>query len=143
MPSNFTPGRILRGVNVVFDGEIWIEDLTAKKGAVPWKAGFFSAQTMPVIPGDCRLELSDGRTGTMTCTKSQPGMSGGSSLQFNGVGPLSGPGGAAAEEFLPEKVDLRLTRVEMQQFQKAAEKAGLPLTKWMREGLRKVAKEES
>ena len=84
------------------------------------EAGYFSPQTTVVIAGDCRLELVDGRTGTMTCMKSQPGMSGGSSLQFHGVGPLSGPGNKATEEFLPERIDLRVTRVEMELYQRAA-----------------------
>jgi hypothetical protein len=136
MGSNFTRGRVLQGVAVLFEGDIWVEDDTAKAGAVPWKAGYFAPKTTAVIPGDCRLELGDGRTGTMTCMKSQPGMSGGSSLQFHGVGPLSGPGNKATEEFLPERVDLRLTRVEMELYQRAAQADGLSLTIWIRNQLR-------
>ncbi len=142
MGSNFTRGRVLQGVAVVFEGDIWVEDYSAKAGPVPWKAGYFSPQTMAVIPGDCRLELADGRTGTMTCMKSQPGMSGGSSLQFHGVGPLSGPGNKATEEFLPERVDLRLSRVEMELFQRAAQQENLSLTVWIRNHLREAVKAE-
>jgi hypothetical protein len=140
MASNFTRGRVLQGVAVVFDGDIWVEDYSAKAGPIPWKAGYFSPQTTTVIAGDCRLELADGRTGTMTCMKSQPGMSGGSSLQFNGVGPLSGPGNKATEEFLPERIDLRVTRVEMELYQRAAQQENVSLTIWIRNRLREIVK---
>ena len=142
MGSNFTRGRVLQGVAVIFEGDIWVEDDSAKAGAVPWKAGYFAPQTTPVFAGDCRLELADGRTGTMTCKKSQPGMSGGSSLQFFGIGPLLGAGNKATEEFLPERVDLRLSRVEMELFQRAAQQENQILTVWIRNRLRASLKDE-
>ena len=143
MASNFTRGRVLHGVAVVFEGDVWVEDLLAKSGPIPWKAGFFAAQTTPVINGDCRLELKDGRTGTMTCTKSQPGMSGGSNLQFDGVGPLSGAGDKGTEEFLPERIDLRITRVELEQYERAARQENLSLTIWIRNRLREAIRAKS
>ncbi len=143
MASNFASGRILHGVSVIFEGNIWVEDDSAKAGPVPWKAGFTSPQTMAVIAGDCRLELKDGRSGTMTCMKSQPGMTGGSGLVFHGVGPLVGIGSKETEEFLPERVDLRLSRVEMEQIQHAAQRSGVILTKWIRDRLREAVGRES
>jgi len=76
----------------------------------------------------------------MTCMKSQPGMSGGSGLLFHGVGPLVGAGSKEAEEFLPERVDLRLTRVEMEQIQRAAQREGVILTNWIRDRLREAVR---
>jgi len=142
MGSNFSTGRVSRGVSVVFDGDLWVEEPSARGRQVPWKAGFFSPQVMAVITGDCRLELKDGRSGTMSCTKSQPGMSGGSNVQFQGIGPLSAPGDKTPEEVLPERVDLRLTRIELEHYERAAEGENLSLTAWIRDRLRKAAEQQ-
>jgi len=142
MASNFSKGRVLRGVSVVFEGDLWVEEPSARGRQVPWKAGFFSPQVLPMITGDCRLELNDGRTGMMTCTKAQPGMTGGTNVQFQGIEKLSAAGDKAAEEVLPERVDLRLTRAEVEQYQRTAERENLSLTTWIRDRLRKAAKEE-
>lgn len=142
MGSLFSRGRVLQGVAVVFEGDVWVEEPAPQGRQVPWKAGYFSPQTTSIVSGDCRLELKDGRTGTMTCMKAQPGMTGGTNLQFQGVGPLLGAGAAAAEEVLPAKIDLRVTRVELEQYERAAERDNLSVTAWIRDRLRKAFKAE-
>jgi hypothetical protein len=141
MASNFSKGRVLHGVAVVFEGDVWVEEPSARGRQVPWKAGFFSAQILSTIPGDCRLELGDGRTGTMTCTKAQPGMTGGSNVQFEGIGPLVGVG-EKPPETLPERLEFRATRVERELYEQAAERDGMALAVWMRDRLTKAARGE-
>jgi len=142
MGSNFSTGRVLQGVAIFFEGDLWVEEPVAGGRQIPWKAGFFSPQTQKVLPGDFRIELKDGRSGTMTCTKAQPGMTGGTNMQFQGVGPLSAPGAKEAEEVLPARVDLRLTRVEFEKYERAAERENLTLVAWIRDRLSKALKQE-
>ena len=141
MGSLFSPGRVLLGDRVIFEGEIWVEETAVRGRPAPWKAGFFSPTSVPQYAGDCRLELNNGRSGIMTCTKSQPGMTGGSNLQFTGVGPLVGVGEKPPES-LPERLEVRVTRPEREQYERAAERAGLALPDWMRDRLTKGAKHE-
>ncbi|MBI2827068.1 MAG: hypothetical protein HYX69_20545 [Planctomycetia bacterium] len=83
-------GRISRGDTLIFEGNVWVEE--APKGRPPsWRAGFLSPTVSQAIDGDIRLDLADGRTGTMQCSKAQPAMSTGTNMQFQGVGPLAVP----------------------------------------------------
>ena len=143
MGSNFTRGRVLQGVAVVFEGDIWVEDDSAKAGSVPWKAGYFAPTTTPVIAGDCRLELTDGRTGTMTCIKSHPGMSGGSSLQFHGTGPLLGDRQQGHGRVLARACRSATVAHRDGTFPSAAQQENQILTVWIRNRLRESLKEKS
>ena len=58
-------------------------------------------------------------------------------------GTAIGLGNKATEEFLPERVDLRLSRVEMELFQRAAQQENQILTVWIRNRLRESLKEKS
>ena len=90
-----------------------------------------SPEVLPMIDGDCRLQLADGRMGVMTCTKAQPGMSGGTNVQFAGVGPIVGVG-EKPPETLAERLSSAPPPRVRQLLEQAAERAGLTLDTWMR-----------
>ena len=62
---------------------------------------------------------------------------------FDGVGPLAGLGDKGTEEFLPERIDLRITRVELEQYERAARQENLGLTIWIRNRLREAIRAKS
>ena len=49
----------------------------------------------------------------------------------------------APDELLAERLELRLTTVERQEYERAAEKSHLSLSAWIRDRLGKLAKRES
>ncbi len=139
--SNFTTARVMHRDKLFFAGDVWIEEPTKGKPG-PWKAGCLLKESSGVLSGDFQILLQDGRAGTMTCTKAQPGMSGGTQFQFLGVSPLSIADGSAPPEVLSEKIDLRITKAERNQYEVAAERASLELTAWIRDRLSQVAATE-
>ncbi|MBI2823329.1 MAG: hypothetical protein HYX69_01415 [Planctomycetia bacterium] len=134
-------GRVMLGDTLLFEGRLWVEEPGKGRPAV-WKAGFFSPQTLPMIKGECRLELKDGRCGLMSCNKAQPGMTGGTHLQFQGMGPLAASDDQPAEEEATERLELPLSPSELDQFERAARRGKLTLSEWVRDRLSQAAKRE-
>lgn len=134
-------GRVMLGDTLLFEGGLWIEE-PGKGRPAAWKAGFFSPQTLPMVKGECRLELKDGRAGLMACNKAQPGMSGGTHMQFQGVGPLAATGETPTVEEATERLELQLSPSELDQYERAARRGKLSLAEWIRDRLSQAARRD-
>jgi hypothetical protein len=68
-------GKITKGDKTIHEGDIWINLTTDAKGFSGWRGGF-STSSPPNLEADCRVQLTDGRSGNMSVKSIQAGLQG-------------------------------------------------------------------
>lgn len=82
------PGKVTQGVNVIYEGDVRIHESPNSRRLSEWTAGFLLPRLSALLHGIFRLELDDGRWGTMFCTAAEPRTPHGTDMKFQGTGPL-------------------------------------------------------